>query len=145
MAWIALSQAAALAAVPGRILAMPGALGQVASGGAERYLHGTLWMLGTVSLLAALLAAAGWLVHRTVRRGLDRSDAVPPPFTLAQLRSMHREGQLSDAEYARARAQLLARSRLAGGDTVPAQTAGDGGSGPAAGGDSDKHRGDQAM
>ncbi len=60
--------------------------------------------------LAVMLAvvAVGIFILRWARRRLNAAaDGQPTSFTLADLRRMHREGQLDDAEYEAARRQLI--------------------------------------
>ena len=66
-----------------------------------------MW-LGVIVALAVLLA----VVAMALRKRLFRpDDASPIGFTLADLRRMHAEGQLSDEELAQAEAKTLNRSR----------------------------------
>jgi hypothetical protein len=67
-----------------------------------------LW-LGVIVAAAILLGViAAWLRRRFVSE--------PPPiklgFTLADLREMHSQGQISDEEFAAAKAKMLARNRM---------------------------------
>ncbi len=89
-----------------------------------------LW-LAAIAALAAALGFAALVIRR-------RSLAPGPPaigFTLADLRDMHREGQLSDEEFEAAKAKILGETRagLAEGSGEPGRPegvmrpAGDGG------------------
>lgn len=57
--------------------------------------------LGLLLLLGAAIAIA-----RRVRQSMNRSEQ-QAPFTLDELRRMHREGRLSDEEYERTRRQII--------------------------------------
>ncbi|MHC4948936.1 MAG: SHOCT domain-containing protein [Planctomycetota bacterium] len=61
-----------------------------------------LGLLGVVAVGATVV----WLARRFLRR-----DAAAPPegFTLQDLRDLHRAGELSDEEFERARAAMIAR------------------------------------
>lgn len=59
-------------------------------------------LAGTV-LLVVLLA---WARRRLLPR--DENDARPGGFTLSDLRRLHRDGKMSDEEFERAKAQLVA-------------------------------------
>ena len=63
--------------------------------------------------ILALLAIVGWLAIVFVRRRIRRSDEDEAPFTLDDLRRLHREGKLSDAEFARTRDAMIAATRRA--------------------------------
>ena len=60
------------------------------------------------------------MLRRWLRRGL--ADRTAMPFSLADLRTMHREGQLSDEEFNRAREQILARFGAGGSTRTPGAT-----------------------
>ncbi len=59
--------------------------------------------------LAGLLAfaVAGWFAVVAVRKAYRGDDASAAPFTLEDLRRLHRAGELSDEEYARAREAMI--------------------------------------
>jgi hypothetical protein len=67
-----------------------------------------LWLAVLVAA-CVLLAVAALAVKRRLFGQAD--DASPVGFTLADLRRLHAEGQLSDEELAAAEARTLARSR----------------------------------
>lgn len=67
------------------------------------------WLLVLVALL--LVAAVGVLWFRRWFR--TDQDADPIGFTLDDLRQLHREGRMSDDEFERAKAQLIAGTRRA--------------------------------
>lgn len=77
---------------------------------AQRYSPMQVWIrLGLVVVLAlGLVVVAVWIRRRLLGGGDE-----PPPvgFTLADLRSLHAAGQLSDEELAKAEAKAAARSR----------------------------------
>lgn len=56
-----------------------------------------------------ILAAA--IVHKLINRHDDSHDAFTGGFTLAQLRDLHRSGQISDEEFESAKALVIGRSR----------------------------------
>lgn len=60
------------------------------------------------------------MLRRWMRRGPN--DRAVMPFTLEDLRTMHREGQLSDEEFNRAREQMLAKFGAGGSMRSPART-----------------------
>jgi hypothetical protein len=68
----------------------------------------TLLWLG----ILAMAVLVGGIILMVLRKRLDQSETGPetPPFTLSDLRRLHREGQLSDAEYERAKQQIIALS-----------------------------------
>ncbi len=66
-----------------------------------------MW-LGVIVALAILLAVVALALRKRLFR---QDDASPVGFTLADLRRMHAEGQLSDEELAQAEAKTLTRSR----------------------------------
>jgi hypothetical protein len=70
-------------------------------------------------LIAISVAGAAFLIvaiSRAFRRELTKSGPSSHGFVLADLRDLHRSGQLSDEEYERARASLLNDPRELGSD-----------------------------
>ena len=67
-----------------------------------------LWT-GVVVILLVLL----WLVMTVAKKKLDRmqEERREIPFTLHDLRQLHAEGKLTDDEYKKAKAQVIAMSR----------------------------------
>jgi hypothetical protein len=69
-------------------------------------------------ILIVLLVIGFWLVARLKRRMKDDADpgaAVPARgFTLADLRQMHKTGQLSDEEFTKAKQMVVEASQRAG-------------------------------
>jgi hypothetical protein len=69
------------------------------------------WLLALVAVVFA-----GALVIYTIRRMMTSKDpAGGGGFALEDLRALHRDGQLSDEEFERAKAVLIGRIRTAGG------------------------------
>jgi len=77
--------------------------------------------LAWLSAAAVVLAVAFLVVRRLVLRG-EADDGVATGFTLGDLRRLHAEGELTDAQFEQAKAALIARGRAALGaseaDTV---------------------------
>lgn len=72
-----------------------------------------------IAVLAIVLVAVALVVRKKYMN--QQSDASQGTgFTLSDFRRMHREGQLSDAEYEAAKASLLAHTRAASGINAPA-------------------------
>lgn len=71
------------------------------------------YSLGTILLtlgFLAVLAFAGFLVAMRLRRwARDPHADSEVPFTLEDLRHLHREGRITDEEYRRAHDSMLAR------------------------------------
>lgn len=63
---------------------------------------GAMIWLGVAAVLVGL---AFWAVRRYIRRSFD--DTGPDGFTLHDLRRMHRDGELTDAQFDAAKASLL--------------------------------------
>lgn len=68
-----------------------------------------LWLFVLIGLL--LIAGAGVLWLRRWYR--TDETAAPIGFTLGDLRRLHREGQMTDEEFERAKAQIIAGARRA--------------------------------
>ena len=81
-------------------------------------------LLGLVVVLVV-----GWLAVAAVRRWMRPTDSESGGFTLDELRRMHRTGEMTDDEYARAREAMIGRVRAPRKD--PPDSAGRGGSAPA--------------
>ena len=66
------------------------------------------WLAVIIGIVVVTIVVALWL-----RRRLQVADEEPAPigFTLGDLRRMHRDGELSDAEFETARAAMIARSK----------------------------------
>ena len=74
-------------------------------------LNASLWVM-----LAAILAVAGMYLATRVKRW-SRRDQSPEAFTLQDLREMRARSEISEAEYSRLRAALLASSEVIGETT----------------------------
>ncbi len=73
-----------------------------------------IW-LGVLLVAAVLIGVIGYMLRKRLLGGDDGEETIQP-FTLADLRRLHREGQLSDEEYERAKAAMIAQTRSAFGD-----------------------------
>lgn len=71
-----------------------------------------LWMLVVIAAAAAMFAAVV-LIKRKLDAATPHGDA--PPFTLEELRRLHRNGDLTDAQYEKARSQVIAKTTQAAG------------------------------
>jgi len=71
---------------------------------------GLAWLSG-----AAILLAVAFLIVRRIMMRDDDDRAVETGFTLSDLRRLHAEGELTDAQFASAKAALIARGRAAMG------------------------------
>ena len=60
---------------------------------------------------AVLLGAAFYVIRKWMLAGDDRDDSMSMGFTLADLRQMHSDGQLSDEEFDYAKRKMTARMR----------------------------------
>lgn len=56
-------------------------------------------------------AFATMLVRRWIAAGPTTADAGLPGFTLGELKDMHKAGQLTDAEFERAKAKIIHRAQ----------------------------------
>lgn len=66
-----------------------------------------IWSLVLMAVVIGGYVAVMW-VRRSLRQG---EQATPVGFSLDDLRRMHREGQLTDEEFERARAKMVAGLR----------------------------------
>lgn len=64
--------------------------------------------VGGALLALALVAVIGWVAITRIRAWMRQPDDIDEGFTLADLRRLHREGQLSDEEFERAQEQIIA-------------------------------------
>jgi len=76
-----------------------------------------LWTLLILVGLIVGLVLAVVIGHRVLVKKAD-SGHDSQPFTLADLRRMHRQGQITDAEFAQTKAVILAHSRAAMNQSV---------------------------
>ena len=68
-----------------------------------------LWRLAAIVAAAVVIVITGLLVRRKMMHGDASGNG--EAFSLHDLRELHRRGDLSDEQFQRARAALLARSR----------------------------------
>ena len=74
----------------------------------------SLTSIVTWSLVLLALIFAGWLTVWQVRRRLTRPDETSGAgFTLSDLRQLHKSGQMTDAEFERAKAKVVEAARRA--------------------------------
>ena len=67
-----------------------------------------------LSLVLVALVIAGWITVWQVRRRLTQPDeSSGAGFTLSDLRRLHKSGQMSDAEFERAKAKVVEAARAA--------------------------------
>lgn len=74
----------------------------------KNFATGIFFWLGLLVVIAVVLSIIAIVIRRRF------ADSAPPPplgFTLADLRQLHAQGQLSDEELAHAEAKSLARSK----------------------------------
>jgi hypothetical protein len=84
-----------------------------------------------LSLLLVVLVIAGWITVWQVRRRLTQpDDSSGAGFTLSDLRRLHREGQMTDAEFERAKAKVVEAARRVAERDAAAPKGGGGGAGP---------------
>ena len=76
---------------------------------AGRHAQEIVLYLVLIVLGAAVIALVGFLMHRWMRR----PDEPTTTFGLAELRQMHREGKLTDEEFERAKAVMVASVKAA--------------------------------
>ena len=67
-----------------------------------------LRMLGLIVLLAVAAIIVGIIVRRVLKKQIERQDD-HEPFTLLELRRLHRNGQITDVEFERTKAAVIAR------------------------------------
>ena len=102
----------------------------------QQFVDQAIWNLGLIAVGAVVLIGAAMIVYRYFNRQIKVGDG--QPFTLTDLRRMHREGQLTNEEFERAKALMIARGRasLRDSGTGPAFATGE--TDKAASADSDK-------
>jgi len=67
-----------------------------------------LWIGGLLGLLLCGGGLAFWLIRKKLRPAEDEPSTLDAaPFTLDQLRRLHRQGQLSDAEFETLKQKIL--------------------------------------
>jgi hypothetical protein len=62
---------------------------------------------------AAVLGAAFFVIRKLLLRAEEPDDSLSMGFTLADLRAMHEQGQLSDEEFEYAKRKMTAKARAA--------------------------------
>ena len=79
-----------------------------------------------LSLALVALVIVGWVTVLQVRRRLTKPDETSGTgFTLSDLRQLHKSGQMSDAEFERAKAKVVEAARKAAErDAAPAGAGG---------------------
>jgi len=79
-----------------------------------------------LSLALVALVIVGWVTVLQVRRRLTQPDETSGTgFTLSDLRQLHKSGQMSDAEFERAKAKVVEAARKAAErDAAPAGAGG---------------------
>ena len=79
-----------------------------------------------LSLALVALVIVGWVTVLQVRRRLTQPDETSGTgFTLSDLRQLHKSGQMSDAEFERAKARVVEAARKAAErDAAPAGAGG---------------------
>jgi hypothetical protein len=83
---------------------------------------GVLIGLGTIVAMAVVAGIVGFVVWRRFTREDVSTVTRETAFTLADLRQLHREGQLNDEEFERARAAIIAQTRAALARDEPADS-----------------------
>lgn len=64
-----------------------------------------------IVLIAAMIPAI-WFVRKYFREWLDQTETTSGPgFTLGDLRDLHRQGAMTDAEFEKAKALLIGQSK----------------------------------
>ncbi len=89
----------------------------------EEAANAIVWGVIWIAIAAVVAAAIAWIVWWMFKR-LNATDDAPPfqaGFTLASLRDLHRNGELTDEEYNRAKAQLIAGIKAGSGDGADEQ------------------------
>jgi hypothetical protein len=69
-----------------------------------------LW-LGLAIALAVAIGVGGFILRRIMLSRDQKASPHDPGFTLDDLRAMHRTGQISDEEFARAKARMIAAAK----------------------------------
>ncbi|MEO1235499.1 MAG: SHOCT domain-containing protein [Planctomycetota bacterium] len=98
-------------AVPPAAWGLGGVL--VAQGGAQGRSADIIFWAGVLAAAGVVLGVSFFLIRKWLLRDEDQASPVTMGFTLADLREMHAQGQLSDAEFEAAKAKMLARLRVA--------------------------------
>jgi len=72
---------------------------------------GFIFEIGSAVLGLIAVVVAGWFAIVRIRAWMQRSEDTSAPFTLDDLRRLHREGKLSEAEFQRAREAMIGAVR----------------------------------
>ncbi|MCE2885467.1 MAG: hypothetical protein LW806_11290 [Planctomycetaceae bacterium] len=72
---------------------------------------GFIFQIGGAVLGLIAVVVAGWFAIVRIRAWMHTSEDTSAPFTLDDLRRLHREGKLSDAEFQRAREAMIGAVR----------------------------------
>jgi hypothetical protein len=72
---------------------------------------GFIFQIGGAVLGLIAVVVAGWFAIVRIRAWMHTSEDASAPFTLDDLRRLHREGKLSDAEFQRAREAMIGAVR----------------------------------
>lgn len=78
-----------------------------------------VWLIVIVGA-GILVAVVGFFIWRAYNRQDESSLSPSTAFTLDDLRQLYRQGQLTDAEYERARTAIIARTRASMGKSSSA-------------------------
>lgn len=69
--------------------------------------------IGGVLLTLVVIVIVGWFAISRIRSWMKDNAEATQPFTLEDLRALHRSGQLSDEEYERAKEMMIGSVRRA--------------------------------
>lgn len=72
-----------------------------------------LQSIGGVLLTLVVIVIVGWFAISRIRSWMKDNAEATQPFTLEDLRALHRSGQLSDEEYERAKEMMIGSVRRA--------------------------------
>lgn len=65
-------------------------------------------LLPVLVVLFVVVLVGGAIIY-VARRAASTSSSIEPPFTLQDLRDLHREGELSDEEFEKAKEAMIGR------------------------------------
>jgi prepilin signal peptidase PulO-like enzyme (type II secretory pathway) len=82
------------------------------------------WAVVLIAVLLLLFAAVAWL-KKWVERKEEPGQDLGSGFTLTDLRTMHQRGQITDAEFERAKAKTVAEAKAAAERAAARETTGD--------------------
>ena len=75
-----------------------------------------LMALGWLVVICLIVVAVGVVIYKRFSPNLNRPD-MPATFSLADLRSMRDEGQITEEEFQRARAKVIGENQALAADT----------------------------